>query len=225
MSSPLVAEEKVKSYQKILLHYWNTDGRKILPWRLTADPWKILLAEVLLRKTTSSQAAAVYPTISMLSPSDILNMDEQDLINLLKPLGLFLVRAAHLKKIAKIIEEHGSESLGDPAFLAQLPGIGRYIGNSVLCFAYGMPKPSLDTNMIRVIQRVFSYQVKRSRAREDKDLWKFAESLVPKRNPREYNWAVLDLGAAVCTARNPKCLICPLLSICDFGRTALSQTP
>jgi A/G-specific adenine glycosylase len=203
--------------QNALLTYWKMSGRKDLPWRRTQDPWKILLTEVLLRKTTSGQAVRVYDVISVLSPEQICSMPESELHGILKPLGLYRVRAAQLKKTAAAVEKAGTNALQDPEFLESLPGIGRYIRNAVLCFGYGLPKPALDTNMIRVIQRVYDYKLERSRAREDKKLWQFAETLVPKKKCREYNWAVLDLAAAICTARNPKCSECPLLPLCCFG--------
>lgn len=210
--------KRIVQFQEILIHYWYTNGRKELPWRLTRDPWKILLAEVLLRKTTSAQAVPVFSIISSFTPGQIITMAEQEISEILKPLGLYRIRAKQLKAVAEKVEENGIDALGDPNFLASLPGIGKYIGNSVLCVSYGIPKPALDTNMIRVIQRVFSYQVERSRAREDKKLWEFAETLVPENACREFNWAVLDLAAAVCTIRDPKCNICPLFKICDFAQ-------
>lgn len=215
MSAPEPTKEML--FQNRMLVYWKKKGRKELPWRQTQDPWKILLTEVLLRKTTSGQAVRVYDVISALSPEQICSMPESELIEILRPLGLYRVRTAQLKKTASAVEKTGINALQDPEFLESLPGIGSYIRNAVLCFGYGLPKPALDTNMIRVIQRVFDYKEERSRAREDKKLWQFAETLVPKKKCREYNWAVLDLAAAVCTARNPKCSECPLLPLCCFG--------
>jgi len=218
------ASTKPILFQKALSAFWKNSGRKDLPWRHTQDPWKILLTEVLLRKTTSGQAVKVYAVVSALTPKQVVGTPESELQEILKPLGLYRVRATQLKKTAAEVLKQGENALRDPEFLESLPGIGSYIRNAVLCFAYGLPKPALDTNMLRVIQRVFDYKVERSRAREDKKLWEFAETLVPKKKSREYNWAVLDLAAAVCTARNPKCSECPLISICCFGSRASSPT-
>lgn len=214
--STTVPSEKPLLFQSVMLMYWKTNGRNGLPWRQTRDPWKILLAEALLRKTTSRQAVPVYNEISCFMPDQIDKMEIGDLCKVLKPLGLYKVRAVHLKETATRIIESGTTALRDSAFLDSLPGVGSYIRNAVLCFAYGLSKPALDTNMIRVITRIFDYQTNKSRAREDKKLWEFAESLVPMEMCREYNWAVLDFAAAVCTARKPKCKECSAAVLCCF---------
>lgn len=186
---------------------------------MTRDPWRILLAEVLLRKTTSIQAERVYVSFGALSPSAIVNMPLRELQNMLKPLGLYRVRARQLRVVSRSVLKAGTGSLSDPAFLQSLPGIGRYIQNSILCVAYGIPKPALDTNMIRVVSRVFDFQSKRSRAREDRSLWEFAETLVPKKKCREFNWGILDLAAKICTIRQPKCVACPLQKFCIYAQS------
>jgi A/G-specific adenine glycosylase len=143
-------------------------------------------------------------------------MDFDKLAKHLKPLGLSQVRATHLKLIANGFLNKDRDSFRSDHYLRSFPGVGSYIANSVRCCVFDEPLPALDTNMIRVIERVFGWRSKRKRAREDKALWSFAETLVPKTRPKEYNWGVLDLGAAICTARNPKCLICPLNDICQY---------
>lgn len=208
--------DKVKLFQEEIVIYYTKHGRHNLPWRLTRDPWQILLAEVMLRKTTSDQAAKIFYTVSAFSPEAVDGMDVSELEKLLKPLGMYQVRANQLKTIAKACLQAESAALESDVFLRSLPGIGRYISNSVRCCAFGHPAPALDTNMIRIIQRVFGWKSKRKRPREDKKLWDFAESLVPHNNCREYNWGVLDLGSSICTHQKPKCLQCPLTTICDY---------
>ena len=207
---------KIAQFRIIILRFWNKNGRKSLPWRLTRDPWKILLAEILLRKTTSHQAEGIYEKLAELSPEQMARMSESDLETLLRPLGMYRVRAQQLRSIAKAVDQAEPRALQMPGFLEKLPGVGRYIRNAVLCFAFNQPKPALDTNMIRVILRVFGVESKRSRPREDSDLWLFAEQLVPENNCREFNWGVLDFAAAVCKPRNPNCSGCPLRKICHF---------
>ena len=210
-SAPLV-----RIYQNTILEFWDTNGRKDLPWRRTRDPWKTLLVEVLLRKTTSTQVLGIYDSISPWTPLDLTQMSVDEVAEKLKPLGLSRVRSIQLRTIAQSVLNADPEVFHSDSFLRSLPGIGRYIANSVRCNAFHEPVPALDTNMIRVIQRVFSWKSNRQRLREDKHLWQFAETLVPKQRPMEYNWGVLDLGAMVCLIRKPRCTECPLNGICRF---------
>lgn len=216
MDNSLVEFQSKKAFfQSAMLDFWAYFGRKSLPWRLTKDPWKILIAEVLLRKTTTKQAEAVYTQLADLSPTKLAEMPEDVLQNILRPLGIHSVRARQLLTIAGAVILHGVASLETPAFLDDLPGIGRYIKNSILCVSFGIRKPGMDTNMIRVIQRVFSTPITRSRAREDPGLWAFAEELMPDHSCEKYNWAVLDFAAAVCKPR-PLCNECPINTICNY---------
>lgn len=224
MTIKFTSAEKKTEFQKQILYYWDCCGRKKLPWRKTRDGWHILITEILLRKTTAQQAISVFDYFASMTPEELSTVDEDELKSVLFKLGMYKIKSLQIRRIARIVSEAGRESLRDDMFLENLPGIGRYIKNSVLCFAFGEQKPALDTNMIRVIQRVFSYRSKRSRPREDPDLWNFAEELVPTDFPREYNWGVLDLASAVCKPRNPICHECPLENICDFYNSQKNLT-
>lgn len=207
---------RVSSFQERIIEYWDKNGRHDLPWRDTRNPWKLLLSEFLLRKTTSKQATDVYNRISGLGPEDIIGLTEGELIEILAPLGMQKVKARQLKEVAERVSETGPRALENRQDLMTLPGVGRYIANTVLCFSRGDPEPALDTNMIRVLIRVFGVQSKRARARDDRAFWDFAETLVPEARPREYNWGVLDLAAQVCKHTKPLCTSCPLTDICVY---------
>lgn len=197
-------------------------GRHDLPWRNTTDPWELIIAEVLLRKTTAQQALRVFKELAHISPAEIAQMADTDLEQILRPLGISKIRASQLKEIAsKAITASMSDYQSD-SFLRSLPGIGRYISNTVRSCAFGHPAPALDANMIRIIQRVFGWQSSRQRSREDRKLWEFAEKLVPIHQSKEFNWGVLDYAAAICTSRKPKCAGCVLNDICDYCRSNTS---
>lgn len=207
---------KIKRLQQVMVDYWVENGRRNLPWRLTRNPWHILLAEVLLRKTTSQQALIVYNDLSKLSINEVKDMSIVELEDVLKPLGIYRVRARQIHTLAGILSSLDYESWQKSDILDHLPSVGPYARNALLCFAFGFPRPALDTNMIRLISRVFGIRSNRSRAREDKELWKFAELLVPPNECREFNWGVLDFANAVCTAKNPKHGLCPITTVCEF---------
>lgn len=211
--------EKIYHFQQAMLTYWREFGRHDLPWRDTDDAWCILVAEILLRKTTAAQAVEVYQVLAQYSPAQIASFDTNELSNILKPLGLHRVRAEQLQQIASAVIDSGGEILKYDEMLRKLPGIGRYISNSVRCCAFGVSAPTMDTNLIRVMNRVFGWTSSRKRPREDRRLWRCAESLVPDNLPREFNWGMLDFAAAVCTLRKPKCERCPINQICIYYAT------
>jgi len=97
-----------------------------------------------------------------------------------------------------------------------LPGVGRYTAGAVLSFAYGEPAPILDTNVRRVLSRVFVRRRPPSAAKLDRRLWALAKAIIPSERIWAFNQSLMDLGATVCTARNPRCSICPLRSLCAF---------
>jgi len=208
-----VPENKVKTFQKAMIEYYMKHGRQF-PWRTTRDPWKVILSELLLRKTTSKQVERVFPKLAEYTPCELADEDIKAVESILKPLGIFRERARIIKLVAQRICNIETVP-ADEKELMKLPGVGKYVANAVLCISYGQPKPLLDRNMIRVLHRVFGVESKKSRPHTDKELWRFAESLVPSSCCREFNWGVLDFAAEICTARHPKCSKCPLKSICS----------
>ena len=199
-------------FVSILLE-WRAHNQPKLPWRKTSDPYKILVSELLLRKTTRQQVSKIYeqfflkyPDIQALSKALVKSIE-----NTIVSLGMEHIRATALKKIAEIIsEEHGGRIPDERRSLMKLPHVGPYIANAVLCFAYGADAPLLDTNVIRVISRVFSLKSARKRARDDPKMWDAVHRLMPKGKSRDFNLALLDFAALVCLPRKPKCPICPI---------------
>lgn len=188
-------------------------------WRNSKSRYKVLLSEVLLKKTTRKQVAAEWSSITrnFKSFEEIREADLRKLKKVLKPLGLENTRSKHLKQLSKkIISEFSGKVPGTKKDLLSLPGVGPYTANAVLCFAFDHDVSMLDVNILRVLKRVFSVDAKNSRERTGKMLWEFAESLPPKGRGREFNYAILDFAGEVCTARSPKCGSCPMRKICDY---------
>ncbi|MBC7318436.1 A/G-specific adenine glycosylase [Candidatus Bipolaricaulota bacterium] len=213
--------KKKEEFSKLILKWWK-ENKRDFSWRHFRDPYRILIAEFFLRKTTAKQVQRIYSTFikKYPSPKDILKADFKELKKIIRPLGMEHKRAELLKKFAKVIVESYNGIIPlQKNELMKLPGVGLYTANAVLTLSSGKDLPLLDTNFIRVIERVFDKKSKKSRARTDKELWKFAESLIPPRKGREFNFAVLDLGAVICKPRDPKCETCPLKVICIFYNT------
>jgi len=129
----------------------------------------------------------------------------------------YYARARNLHKLAKELSAVGRQPSDDPEELIKLPGVGRYTAGAVACFAYEKPVPAVDTNVKRVLERVFGNA---ERGMRNADLWQLASTLVPKNGKRawRFNQALMELGALVCVARSPRCPKCPVNSNCSTYR-------
>ena len=198
---------------------WFQKSERVFPWRKTTDPYRILLAEIFLRKTDAAKVCNVYERFIGEYPGfeALAKANERDLEDFLRPLGLYKRRAKELVDLAHIVTTaHHGEIPHSREELLELPGVGDYIANAVLCFAFGRGVPILDTNVIRIITRVFSFQSKKKRARDDPEMWRVARRILPKRRARGFNLAMLDLAATICLSRKPRCIACPVRSLCDY---------
>lgn len=191
----------------------------IYPWRNSKDNYKILLSEILLKKTTRSQVAEQwdnfiknFPNFQSLNTADL-----RKVRSVIKPLGLERVRSVQLKSLSKeILRSYNGKLPKSKKELLMLPGVGPYTANAILCFAFQHDVSMVDTNIMRVVKRVFSIVTNKTRERTDKKIWRFVEDLPPKGKGKVFNYAILDFASEVCTARNPKCPTCPMRKICDY---------
>jgi A/G-specific adenine glycosylase len=208
---------KKKSFVANIIRWYNKNGRTY-PWRRTKNPFRILVSEIMLQKTDTKKVISIYPAFikKYPTPKHLASANVRSIKYDIRLLGIS-DRARRLKATSKtILLKHGSTIPRNRKDLLNLLGVGDYIANAVLCFAFNEDVPLLDTNVIRVIKRVFSVESNKNRARTDQRLWEFAASLVPKGKAVDYNRGILDFAATVCTARNPKCPICPVISACDY---------
>lgn len=207
--------EKIKFTGRLL--DWYIVHKRDFPWRRTRNPYANLIAEALLRKTTSRQVAKTFSTFMKKypSPAALLSASLKEIEKDLKSLGIYKVRARQLKGMAKIlIRKYRGRIPKSATELLELPGVNIYSANAVLCFAYGESVPIVDTNVARVLQRVFGVKTKKKQPSADYRLWDLARQLVPLEKSREFNWALLDFAAGVCKARKPFCSKCPLTHLC-----------
>lgn len=215
-------------FQQELLRWYRSQGRRRFAWRDgKRNAYQILIAEVMLRKTDTGKVAHVYEAFVQKYPTSkaLAKAKETSLRDEIRSLGI-ADRARLLKLMAKQITDHyGGRVPRAVEALLRLPGVGRYTANAVLCFAFRRDVPLLDTNVIRVLSRVFSVRSKVSRPRDDPDLWRFTAELVPKGNAVSFNRAILDFAAQICTHRAPRCMLCPQAPICDYYATLVSSTP
>jgi len=210
-------QTKASKFVEGILKWYKHNKRDYLFWRNTKNPYYILVSEMMLQKTTVKQVQDLihkfierFPT-----PKDLAEASVKEIEGLITPLGMEHKRAVRYKKWAIIVvEKHGGQIPDSEKDLISLPGVGKYIANSVLCLGFGKDVPLLDTNIVRILERVFGIKSSKARARADKKLWDFVRNITPPGKSRDVNLALLDLGALVCTAKNPKCQICPVNEIC-----------
>ena len=139
---------------------------------------------------------------------------ESDILHAWQGLGYY-ARARNLHAVAKTVQHrHGGRFPRNLAAISELPGVGRYTANAVATFAFDQPVPIVETNTARVLARLFDFHSPIDRAAGREELWKRARTLVPKYSARIYNSALVDLGALICSPRQPKCRICPVKKFC-----------
>ena len=168
------------------------------------------MSEVMLRRTRAAQVVAVYAQVLREYPSakKLATATESDIRELLYPLGLAW-RAGNVAAMASELGSYYSYRVPtDPTQLRRLTGVGEYVANAVACFAAGKPVLIVDTNVVRVIGRIFGLSLK-GEARRRKEMKDAAAACLHRKRPADYNYALLDFAALVCRARNPLCDDCP----------------
>lgn len=215
-----IREKDAEWLSSVLLEWWK-HNKRTFPWRETREPYEILIAELLLRKTTAQQVAEIFPELlkRYSTPKQLLEDDEERINELIWPLGLEHKRTALLKHFAKyIMDNYNGRIPKSKMALVAIPGVGEYVANAVLCFSYGKDVPTVDTNYIRLMHRFFGIRSGKTRPRNDPWLWKKARQIIPKGQGREFNYAVLDFCASICTARKPDCSKCPAAKKCRYAK-------
>jgi len=219
---PRLDGAKIKAFQRRLLRWFRRFGRD-LPWRRTRDPYEILVSEVMLQQTQVDRVREFYgrflqeyPTVQDLAAARPARVRES-----WDGLGYY-ARARNLHAAARtIVRQHQGRFPRRLDDVLALPGVGRYTAGAVVSFAYGEPAPILDTNVRRVLSRFFVRRRTTSPAKEERRLWALAEAVLPEGDAWTMNQALMDLGATVCTARNPRCGECPVRMLCAYyGRGA-----
>jgi len=224
----LLDKNRIEIFRRRIIEWYDIHGDKNLPWRNVRSPWAVLVAAFLLRKTTIIQVAKIYEEFLKRYPTPraVLSAREEEIKELIRPLGIEHQRARHLKELAEHIEKKlGGKIPCIKDKLKELPGVGNYIASEVLLVSCDEPEPLLDRNMIRVIERVFEVKSSKKRPHTDPKMWAFAKMLVPKdpNKARAFNYGVLDLARKVCTARKPRCNECPIRDICSYHAKTMHE--
>jgi A/G-specific adenine glycosylase len=198
-----------------VLDWFDHCGRRDLPWQRDSTPYGVWVSEIMLQQTQVQTVVPYFERFVGRFP-DVVTLAEAPLdavLHLWSGLGYY-ARARNLHRAAQqVVTEHGGRFPMEHAALQALPGVGRYTAGAILSFAYGRDEPILDTNVRRVLGRVFLGPRRLARAR-DRALWDLAGTLVPRGRGYDFNQALMDFGATWCTPRRPRCPPCPLRRLC-----------
>ncbi len=201
----------------ISLLAWYAAEQRDLPWRVTSDPYAILVAEIMLQQTQVDrvlpkyrQFLAAFPTLA-----DLAAAPTADVISAWIPLG-YNTRAVRLQSIAsQVISEYNGRIPDTIDALLKLKGIGRYTAGAIACFAYRQHVATVDTNIRRVLHRIFLGLEHPEPKANDAQMLELAEQVLPENEAFNWNQALMDIGATICTSSNPQCTRCPLQESCQ----------
>jgi len=203
---------KGNAFATKLLEWFLSNGRDF-PWRHETHAYRILVAEKLLQQTTYGHVMKVYETFFEKFPNiqSLAQAEVSDIEDTIRRLGFQRQRSKQFKKIGSLImKEHKGEIPSEKEDLLKLPGIGDYVANAVLCFAFNKDEPIVDMNVRRVVGRYFGWK-----DIQDKEIERRLCRLIPKGRARQFNWGIIDFSSLICS-RKPKCRICFLNDSCSY---------
>src|SRR6187397_1105446 len=216
MAAPSLPKPPARQrFRRHLLAWYRAHGRN-LPWRNTSDPYHILVSEIMLQQTQVDRVLPKYQEWLEKYPSlqALADAPEEDVTETWRPLG-YNIRPRRLHAIAReSVARYGGQLPSDEATLLSFKGIGAYTAGAIRSFAFGERAAILDTNVARVLFRVFVRRGDPKTFAMKKHLWTVSETVVPHKRVFDFNQALMDLGATVCIARKPKCDVCPMTRMC-----------
>jgi A/G-specific adenine glycosylase len=226
MSAPALPQPPARQrFRRLLLAWYRANGRD-LPWRHTDDPYHILVSEVMLQQTQVDRVLPKYREWLQKYPSleALATAPERDVAETWRPLG-YNIRPQRLQSIAReSVSRYGGQLPSDEQTLLSFKGIGAYTAGAIRSFAFRERAAILDTNVARVLFRVFVARGDAKAHAMRRHLWALSGAMVPRKHAFDFNQALMDLGALVCTARKPRCAACPMTRMCRTY-SSRSRTP
>jgi len=210
----MVRQKVIKDFRSNLLN-WATDNLRSFPWRETTDPYKILIAEVLLQKTAAEKVEPIYVKFLSTYPSleELSRANRDELADIIYSLGFQNQRSKALVSIGQALR--GSGVPDDAERLLELPYVGRYAANATLCFAFGESRPIVDANVVRVYNRIFDTDFDY----RDEAAWQFAKEVLLENDAWVFNLAILDFASKICAPKTPNCEECFFTDQCSYYQT------
>lgn len=209
-----------------LLLRWYDTHRRALPWRETHDPYRIWVSEVMLQQTQVRTVIPYYEAFLARFPSlaDLAMASLDEVLRVWEGLGYY-ARARNLHAAARrIMAEHGGQMPACYAALRRLPGMGDYIAGAIASIAFGECVPAVDANARRVLIRLYAIPEEATRPATLRRLRAYAQALLPCDRPGDFNQALMELGAMVCTPQSPRCGECPWRAACRAYALGIQET-
>tara|TARA_B100000242_G_scaffold289562_1_gene259573 strand:- start:231 stop:1271 length:1041 start_codon:yes stop_codon:yes gene_type:complete len=202
-------------FSRIVL-YWYITNQRDFPWRKSKSAYRVWLSEIILQQTKTSQGLSYYNKIIKTFPTikELAEASEEQILKLWQGLGYYS-RARNLHFTAKYIQNNLNGVFpNDYNSLIKLKGIGPYTAAAISSICFNEKRAAVDGNVYRILARVFNIDTAINSSKGIKTFQELANSLISDRNPGDYNQSMMDIGATICTPKNPKCNQCPLNSIC-----------
>ena len=215
-AASLPPPETRRRFRRAILGWYRRNGRD-LPWRRTSNPYHILVSEVMLQQTQVDRVVPKYHEWLDKYPSleALASASEEEVSRTWRPLG-YNIRPRRLHAIAReSVARYGGQLPSDQETLLSFKGIGAYTAGAIRSFAFRERAAIVDTNVARVIFRMFVRRGDPKGHAMRKHLWAVSEALVPRKPVFDFHQALMDLGATICVARRPKCESCPMTSLCS----------
>src|SRR5690606_29978884 len=200
-----------------LILIWSDKNKRNLPWRNTRDPYQIWLSEIILQQTRVIQGTNYFLAFTEKFPriENLANAQEQEILRLWQGLGYYS-RARNLHFTAKhIVKELNGKFPDSFQELLKLKGVGEYTAAAIASIAFNETVPAVDGNVFRVFSRYFNIHRDISLPKTRKYFFELGKETIDQNRPGDFNQAVMELGATVCTPKNPKCEICPVNESCE----------
>ncbi|HBI03581.1 MAG TPA: A/G-specific adenine glycosylase, partial [Paenibacillaceae bacterium] len=217
-------KEKEKEFQRDLLTWFEQEKRS-LPWRENKDPYRIWVSEIMLQQTRVDTVIPYYDRFMERFPTikDLAEADLEDVYRVWEGLGYYS-RAKNLHTaVREVKEQYGGVVPNTPEEIHKLKGIGPYTAGAILSIAYGLPEPAVDGNVMRVLSRVFLIQEDITKTKTRKVFEELVRKIISTGNPSNFNQALMELGALVCSPKSPQCLTCPVHTHCQAVKEGMQE--
>jgi A/G-specific adenine glycosylase len=211
-----------------LILAWFQENARDLPWRKTYDPYHVWISEIMLQQTQMDRVVEYFNRWISHFPdiTSITKANEEEVLKLWEGLGYY-TRARNIMKSANILQaEYGGNLPAEHDLLIKLPGIGKYTAAAIMSIAFNKDYPLVDANIERIFARLFNLDKPVKDKKTHTFIWQKALELLPKARAREFNQALMELGALICISKNPRCKVCPIMSCCQsFSLGLVAKRP
>lgn len=224
MKTDLPPAEVVEVIQRELL-IWYYKNRRNLPWRKDRDPYRIWVSEIMLQQTRVDTVIPYYERFLNQFPTlqDLAEATDDQVVKAWEGLGYYTrVRNLH-SAVKEVSAKYGGKVPDDVETLSTLKGIGPYTTGAILSIAFNKKVPAVDGNVMRVFSRLFAMPDDIARPSTRKKMEQIANHLIPAEAPGDFNQALMELGAMICTPSSPQCLFCPVQPVCDAFQEGLQH--